>query len=197
VTDPIKITGEFTPDPNVCRFIVDRTVLDGWTLIFRDRSESMHSPLIDDLFDIEGIVRVKVSDNTLTITKDVELSWPELARGIVPCIRAALSGPAQPISPEALAAVQSGSVEGLGEKIEELFERRVNPMLAMHGGYVKMVKIEGRDVYLEMGGGCQGCAASQATLRQGIESAIREVVPHVGRIIDVTNHDAGANPYYR
>ena len=58
------------------------------------------------------------------------------------------------------------------------------------------MKVEERDVFLEMGGGCQGCAASQATLRHGIESAIRRVVPQVREVIDVTDHESGENPYY-
>jgi Fe/S biogenesis protein NfuA len=67
----------------------------------------------------------------------------------------------------------------------------------MHGGFVKLVKVEDRDVFLEMGGGCQGCAASQATLRQGIEAAIRDVAPQVRNVVDVTDHAAGTNPYIR
>ena len=47
-----------------------------------------------------------------------------------------------------------------------------------------------------MGGGCQGCAVSAMTLRQGIERAIKDNVPEVTDVIDVTDHDAGENPFY-
>ena len=47
-----------------------------------------------------------------------------------------------------------------------------------------------------MGGGCQGCAMSQATLSDGIKQAIVEAIPEVRDVIDATDHTAGDNPYY-
>jgi Fe/S biogenesis protein NfuA len=47
-----------------------------------------------------------------------------------------------------------------------------------------------------MGGGCQGCAASAATLRDGIRTAIMDAIPEVKEVIDTTDHDAGENPFY-
>jgi Fe-S cluster biogenesis protein NfuA len=47
-----------------------------------------------------------------------------------------------------------------------------------------------------MGGGCQGCAVSAVTLRQGIERAIRQAAPEIEQIIDITAHEEGENPYY-
>jgi Fe/S biogenesis protein NfuA len=58
------------------------------------------------------------------------------------------------------------------------------------------VGVEGTKVFLTMGGGCQGCAMSAATLREGIQTAIKEAIPEVTEIIDATDHDAGENPYY-
>ena len=54
----IKIRGEFTSDPNLCNFIVDRPVLRDWTLIFRSADESLGSPLIHELFAVEGVSKV-------------------------------------------------------------------------------------------------------------------------------------------
>jgi Fe-S cluster biogenesis protein NfuA len=78
-----------------------------------------------------------------------------------------------------------------------LLDSQINPFLASHGGFVKLHRVEGRDVHVEMGGGCQGCAASQQTMKHGIERAIREAIPQVGEVIDSTDHAAGANPYYK
>jgi Fe-S cluster biogenesis protein NfuA len=47
-----------------------------------------------------------------------------------------------------------------------------------------------------MGGGCQGCAASSITLRQGVEQSFRAAVPHLGALLDETDHTAGANPFF-
>lgn len=196
MSSEIKITGEFTHDPGMCRFIVDRPVLEKWTLIFKSRQESLGSPLIDALFDVQGVAVVRVSGSTVTITKNVVTPWPELAPAIGTAIRASLTGGRPPISEAALDVVRNAPAEDIESAINELFEMHINPALASHGGYVRLVKVEERDVHLEMGGGCQGCAASQATLRQGIESAIREAVPQVREIVDATDHAAGVNPYY-
>ena len=65
-----------------------------------------------------------------------------------------------------------------------------------YGGFVRLDRVEDRDVFLEMGGGCQGCSASRVTLREGIEQAIRQACPQVREVVDITDHDAGENPYY-
>jgi Fe-S cluster biogenesis protein NfuA len=197
VDTDIKITGEFTPDPNVCRFVADRPVVKDWTLIFKSRDESMGSPLVDRLFDIPGVVLVRVSGSTVTVTKDVPTPWPEMGKAIGQAIRTSLSGDGPAISESALEAVRATPADDIESSIEQLLEMHINPALAMHGGFVRLVRVEDRDVYLEMGGGCQGCAASKATLRYGIENAIREAVPGVREIIDATDHAAGENPYYR
>lgn len=193
----LKVTGEFLPDPNMCKFQINRPILDEWTVIFKSPEESMGSPLADALFAIEGITRVKVSGNSITLSKNVPTPWPELAKFILPAIKAPLISDQPPISQAALDAVQVAPEADMADVIDQLLEQHINPALASHGGFVALVKVEDRDVYIEMGGGCQGCAASKMTMKNGVESAIREVCPQVREIIDVTDHAAGANPYYR
>ena len=84
----------------------------------------------------------------------------------------------------------------LAQKIQNLLSERVNPGVASHRGYVTLLGVEDRDVFLEMGGGCQGCTMSAATLRQGIEILLREEIPEIRKIVDRTDHEAGSNPYY-
>ena len=84
----------------------------------------------------------------------------------------------------------------IGEKVQQLLTQQINPSLAAHGGWAELQKVEGTDVYLTMGGGCQGCAMSAATLREGITVMISEMIPEVTEVIDTTDHDAGDSPYY-
>ena len=87
----------------------------------------------------------------------------------------------------------SGTTE---EKINQLLEQSINPALASHGGFAELKGVEGDKVYVTMGGGCQGCAVSAMTLRDGIARSITEAIPEVVEIIDGTDHDAGENPYF-
>jgi len=84
----------------------------------------------------------------------------------------------------------------IADKVRQLLMEAVNPSLASHGGYADLVGVEGTTVFLSMGGGCQGCAMSAATLREGIQVAIKEAIPEVTDIVDVTDHDAGDSPFY-
>jgi Fe/S biogenesis protein NfuA len=84
----------------------------------------------------------------------------------------------------------------LAERVQEVIDEVINPAIAAHGGFVELVDVSDDSLYVRMGGGCQGCAASAATLRMGIERMVREHVPEIVNIVDVTDHTAGATPYY-
>jgi Fe/S biogenesis protein NfuA len=101
-----------------------------------------------------------------------------------------------PNRPNPLVGVELELTGDLPDKVQQLLAEAINPSLESHGGYASLVGVEGTKVFLSMGGGCQGCALSAATLRDGIQTAIREAIPEVTEIIDVTDHDAGENPYY-
>lgn len=84
----------------------------------------------------------------------------------------------------------------LADRLQQVIAEEINPRIAAHGGAVELVDMDGDVVFLRMMGGCQGCAASAATLRQGIERMVKEAVPEVHEIVDVTDHASGINPYY-
>lgn len=84
----------------------------------------------------------------------------------------------------------------IAEQVEQLLTEQINPALAAHGGFAELKGIEETVVYVTMGGGCQGCAVSAMTLRDGIARSIKEAIPEVTDVIDTTDHTAGENPFY-
>ena len=78
----------------------------------------------------------------------------------------------------------------------ERYRAAVAPMIAAHGGRIALVEVRENVAYLEMSGGCQGCGMARVTLRHGVERMIREAVPEIAGIVDVTDHAAGTRPYY-
>ena len=86
--------------------------------------------------------------------------------------------------------------EEIREKVQNLIENAINPAIAGHGGFVDLLDVKDKVVYLAMGGGCQGCGMASVTLSQGIEVAILDMVPEITEVIDVTDHASGTNPYY-
>jgi Fe/S biogenesis protein NfuA len=86
--------------------------------------------------------------------------------------------------------------EDLKTRVQDLIDTAINPAVAGHGGYVELLDVRDNVVYLQMGGGCQGCGAADITLKAGIERLIREEIPEVTEVLDTTDHAAGENPYY-
>ena len=100
-------------------------------------------------------------------------------------------------SPQILGAGDEVELTGsLQERVHEAVTRLINPAIASHGGGAEVVAVEDSTVYVRLGGGCQGCGMASVTLKQGIESTLRQVVPEVQKVIDVTDHSSGDNPYY-
>jgi Fe/S biogenesis protein NfuA len=90
-----------------------------------------------------------------------------------------------------------GWQDPLAKAVQEVLDRQINPGVGSHGGMVTLVEVRDGAAYLRFGGGCQGCAAVDVTLKQGVEQAVRAAVPEISAIVDVTDHDAGVNPYYQ
>jgi Fe/S biogenesis protein NfuA len=96
-----------------------------------------------------------------------------------------------------LTPIGSAPLEGpMADRVKQAIEQFVNPGVAQHGGHVTLVDVRDNIVYIRMGGGCQGCGMASVTLSQGIERILRDQVPEIEGIEDVTNHQGGENPYY-
>ena len=98
-----------------------------------------------------------------------------------------------PASPAVAVEAPRGAI---ADKVQSVLDQQVNPGIASHGGQINLVDVKDTEIYMEMTGGCQGCAMSRMTLRQGVERMIRQAVPEVTAIHDVTDHAAGENPYF-
>ncbi len=84
----------------------------------------------------------------------------------------------------------------VAQRVLQVLERQINPSIAAHGGRADLVAVEESAAYLRLSGGCQGCGMASVTLNQGIEVALRDAVPEIERVVDVTDHASGANPYF-
>lgn len=81
--------------------------------------------------------------------------------------------------------------------VQSVIERQINPSIASHGGRASLIDIQGDRAYVELGGGCQGCSMASVTLKQGVERIIKQTVPQIHEVIDVTDHAGGSNPFFQ
>lgn len=90
-----------------------------------------------------------------------------------------------------------GWQDPVARAVQDVIDQQINPGVGSHGGMVTLVDVRDGTAFMRFGGGCQGCAAVDVTLKQGVETAVRTAVPAISAIVDVTDHEAGANPYYQ
>ena len=184
-------------DPDICKFTVSRTVHPGGPFLFDTRERAGGSPLPERLFALDGVAHVLVADNVVTVGKHPGTSWNGLRAEVGAAIRAQLlSG-----IPAILEASRAPSVWGRSDAevravIQELLDGEVNRSIANHGGQISIVDVDDGVLSIAMSGGCQGCASSSVTLRQGFEVIVRRVAPEIVDIVDTTDHAAGTKPFY-
>ena len=143
----------------------------------------------DVVYEAAGLTVIIPGDSVENLTgATLDVPSNPLQGGLV------IRNPNRPDMADRIDLSESGSV---AERLQNLLNNHVNPSLAAHGGYVELVKVEDSKAYLLMGGGCQGCTMSAATLHQGVATIITQHVPEVLDVIDVTDHAAGENPFYQ
>lgn len=196
-SEEIRIKARVNKDRKSCVFMVDRPVLDGYSAWFPKPEDAGDSPLAQTLFAIKGTGQVLLHGMTVTITAngDMDQPWTEQAPLIGAAIRAHLKAGKPAVSPDFLEGLPAS--EAISEKLGKIIETVINPEIAGHSGAISLERVEGNTVYIKMMGGCQGCAASDITLRQGIHTTFREAVPQIGAILDETDHNAGRNPFFK
>jgi Fe/S biogenesis protein NfuA len=169
-----------------------RGVEYAYDLSFEERSDAGD----DDLIYQQGDLVIMIPADSVDPLWGATLDVPSTAGqgGLV--IR-------NPNRPDPLAAMDIELSGTVTERIGQLLDQQINPSLAAHGGFASLVEVvEAPDdpsavrAVITMGGGCQGCAVSAVTLREGIQKAILEHIPEVREVVDVTDHEAGDNPFY-
>ena len=185
-------------DPDTCKFTVNRTVHPGGPFFFDDRERVGGSPLIERLFALRGVAYVLIADNVATVGKEPGASWSGLKSAIGTGLRTQLlTGIPAILEAPANAGTRERTDAESWAVIQELLDREVNRSIAAHGGQISIVDVKDGNLSIAMSGGCQGCAASKVTLRQGFEVMLRRVAPEIVNIVDTTDHAAGNTPFYR
>lgn len=86
--------------------------------------------------------------------------------------------------------------DALAGEVQKLIDAEINPALATHGGFVHLLELREGVAYVELGGGCQGCGMARVTIKDGVEARIRQSIPGVREVVDVTDHSGGRHPYF-
>jgi len=85
----------------------------------------------------------------------------------------------------------------IADRVRAVLDAQVNPAIAAHGGMISLVDVQDTEISVQMSGGCQGCALSRMTLRQGVERMLRQAIPELTAVHDVTDHASGESPFFQ
>lgn len=85
--------------------------------------------------------------------------------------------------------------DSLLAQLQEIIDTEINPAVASHGGVINLLDVEGKRVFIQMGGGCAGCGMADVTLKSGVEARLQQFDPEL-EVVDTTDHASGTNPYY-
>ncbi len=191
----IRITAEPQVIPTNCLFRVERPVYVG-TLYVSDATWAAEwAPLAARLLtEVDNLKGVRFSDAEVMITMaSVPEDWRVIARSAGAAIRNFLQEGGEPVKEGALDALQGHDL--MRHKAQMIIDSELNPNLASHGGWVEIQASADQDLFITMGGGCQGCGSAAMTMKQGVEVALRNGVPEINAIHDATDHASGVNPY--
>jgi Fe-S cluster biogenesis protein NfuA len=185
-------------DPDTCKFAVSRVVHPGGPFFFDSKERAAGSPLVEHLFALTGVQTVLIAESVVTIGKEPGTSWSGLKTAVGAAIRTQLLT-GVPAILETLRNASTGqrTDEEVRAVVQELLDRQVNRSIAGHGGKISIVDIRDGNLFIAMSGGCQGCAASQVTLRKGFDVMVRNVAPEIVEIVDTTDHASGTKPFYQ
>src|SRR6218665_2572946 len=185
----VNIQLEWTPNPSTLKYVVDRRLVSsGAVSITSLQAAEEKSPLALKLMGIKGVTAVMVGSNFITVTKGDEGEWDELNDAVMGTLDEHLGAGLAAVNEEAIAAARThtagpgGPVEA---RIQEILDAEIRPAVAQDGGDITLDRFEEGIVYLHMKGSCAGCPSSTATLKMGIETRLRELVPEVSEVVSV------------
>jgi len=175
-----------------------------YDMYFRSATDAQPDDWIDAADSTDGADDTDVADDLVVVVPSE--SVPKMHGSLLDLNREfgqagmAIQNPNRPPIPSAgspTMGARTGDLSGdVAQRVIGVLDQEINPSIASHGGRADLVAVEAEAAYLRLSGGCAGCGMAAVTLSQGIEVAIFAAVPEITRIVDVTDHAAGTNPYY-
>ncbi|MCY4321800.1 MAG: NifU family protein [Bdellovibrionaceae bacterium] len=182
---PFKVMYESTPNPHSLKFIVDSKICDEIVEI-TNRTQAKRSPLALKILGFPWAKSVFLGENFVTVTKEDWLEWDMICDPICELIQDHLNEGEAVLLPKQTEKNSNNPEDSEDiKKIKEVLETDIQPAVAMDGGYIEFVSYENGIVYLSLQGACSGCPSSTVTLKQGIESRLKQFVPDIKEVLEV------------
>jgi len=203
-------------DPESQALWVEVSGVSDGEYVYKISLNALHVARQDDVVQRHGDLAIVVPESSVEKLRGATIDWSQgleqsglaLVNPNKPPAPAELPMMSPPMAPTAsppMAPAASPPIDApppadlsgdVAQRVIQVIDRQVNPAIAAHGGHAELVAVEEDTAYLRLGGGCQGCGMATVTLGQGIEVAITGAVSEIARVVDVTDHAVGTNPYF-
>lgn len=202
---PVHLQHVYAPEPNALKLQVNRLLLPlGEKRRYESADAAKESPLALAVFGLGGIESVEIDSAFVAATMKDDADWDALMERVPNAIQQHLEA-GHPVVTAAAHPKKyrfgfqqvTRTPEQQFKMVQQLFDTEINPAVAQHGGHFTLLEVKDNRVFVELGGGCQGCGMADVTLRQGVEQRLKELMPEMVALIDVTDHAQGTNPYYQ
>lgn len=182
----VEIYTEFTPNPESIKFVSNRMLLPGESADFESKVEASESPLALDLFELDYVKRVFISNNFVTVTKDPAMDWVEVKDPIRLQIKKWLEDEKEIVTAKfhsvngnEISSEDSELIQGIKKSLEQY----VKPAVETDGGAIQFKKYNEGVVTVLLQGSCSGCPSSTVTLKAGIEGLLKRLHPEVESVV--------------
>jgi Fe-S cluster biogenesis protein NfuA len=182
----VYVSLEFTPNPNTLKYSVNRQLIAKGAVNFTKKEDAaVRSKLAAKLFDVPGISGVMIGSNFVTVTKSDSGDWDVVHKTSSDIIEKHLVSNEAVVEEGGQQEAHKGGSTEVENRIRDILDTEIRPAVAMDGGDITFEKYEDGVVYLFMQGSCAGCPSSTATLKQGIETRLREAIPEINEVVAV------------
>ena len=179
---PISVYAESTPNPNAMKFVVNKKIVDD-IFEFKSIEETLESPLAKSLFSFPLVKEVFFDFNFVSIIKKIEFNWEENVMEIREFIRSFIQDGNTIVFEENIKKVKAKKnnikIDNVSKEIIKIIDENIKPAVASDGGNIlfESYDSETKKVNVILQGACSGCPSSTITLKSGIETMLKDMLP--------------------
>lgn len=194
---PVTVYAESTPNPSTLKFVANKKLVTS-PFDFKSIDDSAQAPLAKALFHLPFVKEVFMDENYVSVQKYDVTEWDEVVTETREFIRNYIQDGKEIVSPELLKTPQQvettsekefETLDDISKEIVNIIEEYVKPAVQSDGGNIVFQSYdkETQNVQVVLQGACSGCPSSTFTLKNGIESMLKQMLPGKINIVEAIN----------
>jgi len=178
--NPVEVYAEGTPNPEVMKFVTNKLILKG-DVDFKSKKQAEAYPFIASLFDLNFAKSVFVENNYISITKNPDAIWEELIHPIRDYIKQHFATLIMPKKDsDESNVINQAELDQTSKDIISILDEYIKPAVMADGGNIIFDSYDEatKSVKVILKGACNGCPSSTITLKNGIETTLKNMLPN-------------------